>query len=443
MGFRRGKSTKYFLNLEKSRAKQKTMSKVATGSGISSNLKTILQEQSKYFKKLYQSDEHVTFHLCYDLNVHISDAQKQEMNSDITLDEIKSSLKESKQNKSPGPDGIPVDFYQMFWPKLLLQSIIFELINQIVKCKCIHESARKGIISLIPKKGRDQLYVRNWRPIILLNADYKLFSKILANRLKSILDTIIHTDQSGFMVGRSIAQNLKKICDTITYTQNHKIDALILSLDFEKAFDRLEYSSLYAALNAFGVPDSYIEMVRILFTDFRLCTVNGGYYSEWFTPTRGVFQGNCISPYAFISIIEILAINLRANRNIKGIRINDVINLLCQFADDMQIFTEHSQNSLEGIVAELTDFEGIFGMKINYDKTMIYRIGSLKNSQAKLYVSRKFQWTSEPLTILGVSISNDEIDDHVKTYQKLYVKLRVYCIPGKRETYLSAERFKC
>ena len=298
----------------------------------------------------------------------------------------------------------------MFWIKL--QKVIELLLTQIMKQNKLHESARRGIISLIPKKDRDPLYVKKWRPIILLNVDYKLFSKILASRLRNILDSIIHSDQTSFMSGRSITQNLRKIYDTISYVQKQKLDALIISIDFEKAFDRLEYKSLYSALLAFGVPIKFVQCVETLFTDLKLATLNGGFFSEWFIPTRGVFQGNCISPYAFVTVIEILAIKLRTNQKTEGIKINDVVNLLCQFAGDMQIFTMFSKDSLQEIISELSNFENISGMKTNYDKTAIYRIGSLKNSQAKLYVSREFKWTNEPLNILGLSVSNEDSVDH-------------------------------
>ena len=295
--------------------------------------------------------------------------------------------------------------------------------KSIVNTRNLHESARKGIISLIPKKGCDLLYVKNWRPIILLKADYKLFSKILATRLQNILDTIIHKDQMGFMPGRNISYNLQKTLDTITYVQKRKIDVILISLDFEKAFNRLEYKSLYGALKAFGIPQEYIDNIELLFTDFKLATVNGGFFSDWFSPSRGVFQGNCISPYAFVTVIEILSIRLRQNVNIKGIEINGLINMLTQFADDMQMFMKFSKESLQATIDELTRFEDISGMKVHYDKTAIYRIGSLANSNAKLYISREFQWTSKPLVILGLEISNDESQMYDNNYTELFKKV--------------------
>ena len=98
---------------------------------------------------------------------------------------------------------------------------------------------------------------------------------------------------------------------------------------------------------------------------------------------------------------------MRNNPDIEGINVNGIVNLLSQFADDMQVFTLYKKASLQAIINELSYFECISGMKVNYDKTSIYRIGSLANSQAKLYVSREFQWTNEPLDILGVTLSND------------------------------------
>ena len=354
------------------------------------------------------------------MGIEISELQKQEIKSEITKEEISKNLKSFRQQKSPGPDGIPIDFYIMFWPKL--QDYPEILMKCIVNTRNLHKSARRGIISLIPKKGCDLLYVKNWRLIILLNADYKLFSKILVTRLQNILDTIIHNDQMGFMPGRNISHNLWKTLDTITYIQKRKIDAILILLDFEKAFDRLEYKSLYGALRAFGIPQEYIDNIEILFTDFKLATVNGGFFSDWFSPSREVFQGNCISPYTLTTVIKILAIRLRQNDNIKGIEINGLINLLTQFADNMQMFMKFLQKSLQATIDELTIFEGISGMKVNYDKTAIYHIGSLTNSNAKLYVSREFQWMTEPLVILGLEVSNAENQMCDNNYSELIKK---------------------
>ena len=116
----------------------------------------------------------------------------------------------------------------------------------------IFPSARKGILSLLPKKSKDFLNLAHWRPISLLCVDYKIYSKVLSNRLKDTLPTVISTDQSGFMAGRSVTDNIRRVLDVMEYTKINNIAALIISIDFQKAFDRVDYDALFRCMEYFG-----------------------------------------------------------------------------------------------------------------------------------------------------------------------------------------------
>ena len=146
-------------------------------------------------------------------------------------------------HKSPGINGIPVDFYKVFYLKL--KNAIFELFNYVIKTGHFFTTAWLGIISLIPKGNRDTRWVKNYRPIVLLCADYKLFSKLVANRIKPELQNLIHKDQSGFIANRNIADNTRKVTDMVRYADKKMLNTLLIQIDFEKAFDRVENELLY------------------------------------------------------------------------------------------------------------------------------------------------------------------------------------------------------
>ena len=117
------------------------------------------------------------------------------------------------RNKSPGTDRFQVDMYVIFW--LRLEPHLMEAHNYALAHKLLHESVRRGVISLLLKKERDITFIKNWRPIVLLNTDYKILSKAVAFRIKSVLNDIIHTDQTGFMSGRSTHENIRKLIDAM------------------------------------------------------------------------------------------------------------------------------------------------------------------------------------------------------------------------------------
>ena len=116
----------------------------------------------------------------------------------------------------------------------------------------LYLSARRGIISLMEKLDRGPLLVSNWRPLSLLNVNYKLFAKLLAIRLQEVLNEIIHPDQTGFIKGRYIGENLLDLTSTIEYCNQNNIEGIIVSFDFEKAFDRVESNVLNKVLEFFN-----------------------------------------------------------------------------------------------------------------------------------------------------------------------------------------------
>ena len=121
----------------------------------------------------------------------------------------------------------------MFWTRI--SEMLLKAFQYAIETGCLHETSRLGINSLIPKTGRDLDYVKNWRPIVLLNTDYKIFSKVIASRIKGVLDKLIHPDQKGFMKQRQISDNLRKLMDAIEYAKMTNSPGIIASIDFEKS----------------------------------------------------------------------------------------------------------------------------------------------------------------------------------------------------------------
>ena len=155
----------------------------------------------------------------------------------------------------------------------------------------------------------------------MLNVDYKILFKPLALRMKTVMPSIINEDQTGFMQQRRISTNIHKVFEVIQYTQKHDKPGLIMSIDFEKCFDCMEYNVITGSLRYFSVGEKFIEMAKVLLNDFQLCTQNNGEISEWFDPSRATKQGCPISSYLFLCCSEVKARLLRAHPHIKGIEI--------------------------------------------------------------------------------------------------------------------------
>ena len=152
--------------------------------------------------------------------------------------------------KSPGTDGLPSEFYKVFWEEI--GESLTSALNFSFEIGQLPTSQRRGIIKLIPKKDADPNLIKNWRPLTLLNCDYKIASKAIANRIKTVLPELISDDQSGFIKNRCISDNIRTIDSVIQYTANKNIPGLLLFLDFEKAFDTLGWSFIEKSLQHLG-----------------------------------------------------------------------------------------------------------------------------------------------------------------------------------------------
>ena len=122
---------------------------------------------------------------------------------------------------------------------------------------------RQGVIVLIPKPGKDRVFVKNWRPITLLNVIYKIISSTIANRLKSVLHFLIHSTQTGFISNRYIGETIRVLYDILITRNELQIPAQLLQLDFEKAFDSVDHQFIWKVLAFFGFSENFIKFMQV------------------------------------------------------------------------------------------------------------------------------------------------------------------------------------
>ena len=195
----------------------------------------------------------------------------------LTKQECAEALKNMDSEKTPGTDGFPAEFYKLFWTDIstpLLSALNFAFNNG-----CMSITQRRSILKLIPKKDAELYFIKNWRPLSLVNTDYKIAEKAIANRTKLVLlrPNIINNDQTGFLKGRFIGENVRLIDSVVRYAAGKNIPGLLLFIDFEKAFDSSERPFILDSLQYFGFEPSLINWVKVLYSKSESCVLNNGW----------------------------------------------------------------------------------------------------------------------------------------------------------------------
>ncbi len=421
------KPTKYFHNLEKQNAKNKAWESILDKDGeLISGTKNVQKVQVDFYKTLYKS-EGICTEKCdpflSSIDRVLSDEIKCELDQEICLHELTVALKQMAMNKSPGPDGIVVEFYKMYWN--ILGTELLEVFHESVRSETLPYSQYLAVIILLYKKGQRE-NIKNWRPISLLNTDAKLYSKVLAERLKKALPAIIHTDQSGCIPGRFIGQNVRLIEDIIECKDG---DEVLLFIDQEKAFDRVEWNWLFKVLDTFNFGDKFKNYVKILYNNMKSSILTNGTLSEYFEVTRGIRQGDSLSALLYVVQSEPLAEYIRKSSDIRGIEIKGVDNCIhsvkcSQYVDDTTVFL-NDVSEIDKCVKILEDFGLASGAKLNKDKT----VGIVMNKNVIKQYSGGIKLTDENVKALGVPVGKFKSKD--AHWNKIIEKLRKHLLIWK------------
>lgn len=259
----------------------------------------------------------------------------------------------------PGIDDFSIKFYKTFWTEL--GPVLLAVLNQSLSDGQLPKSCRRAIITLLPKKG-DLNEIKNWRPISLLCNDYKLLSKALGNRLGDVLDQIIHSDQTYCVPGRRITDNISFIRDVL---DNYKglFDFGLISINQEKAFDRVEHNYLWNVLAAFGFSSDFISMIKVIYCDVEsILKINGDLCSP-FKVLKGVRQSCALSGMLYTLAIEPLLNKLKVDMG--GLQILNCTEAvkLSAYADDVVVLISN-QNDVDVVLQILEDFKKVFGKKV-------------------------------------------------------------------------------
>ena len=400
------RNTAYFYGVEKSRQRSNTISHLEVGGKTERDQSVLLQEIWQFYKDLYTStepkQEKIDKYL-KDLKTikKLSSRSKSALDQEITEAELKETIKGLKPNKSPGKDGLTGEFYKIFWDEL--KDIYLDMVRQSLGEGQLPLTTRTAVISLIYKKGEKNL-LSNYRPISLTNLDFRILTQTFARRLQKILGEIISKEQTAYLKGRDIADNIRIMGDICDYCDFEKIDGALVGLDFQKAFDNLEWDFMFSALQKQNFGPNFCNFMRTLYNKPIFSVKNNQWLTKPIEMGRGVRQGCSVSALVFILMVEIMGTAIRENDQIEGIKVDGRVYKTSQFADDTTLIMKNVRDICETL-KEIEKFSEVSGLKLNINKCEGVWLGPNRNWQVKMVKGIKFN--NKFICCLGQLIGND------------------------------------
>ncbi|KAA0701525.1 LINE-1 reverse transcriptase -like protein [Triplophysa tibetana] len=369
------KATKLLAHQLRQASSSQQISQMNTPSGVTTDPNTINDQFKRFYCSLYTSEvgsDLSALDSFFDsLELVKVDANiAEQLEGPITIDELKRATFSMQSGKCPGPDGFPTEFYKTFCDRLA--PVLIEMFNESLTLSKLPQTLNQASISLLLKKNKDPLSCSSYRPISLLSVDVKLLSKLLALRLESVLPLIISPDQTGFVQNRHGFFNLRRLLNVVYNPSTSMGPEAVISLDAEKAFDRVEWNYLFYALERFGFGQEFISWIKLLYSSPVASVRTNDTQSDYFPLHRSTRQGCPLSPLLFAVAIEPLAIALRSEPRIIGITRFGLEQKVSLYADDLLLYVSNLSVSVPAALDILSSFGQISGYKLNLDKSELF-----------------------------------------------------------------------
>ena len=406
----------FYNKLEKSQGAKSSITALKNDKNeTKTETKDLKEIAHKFYTKLYNEEDtskRLQNKILAKVRKRLSRSQREKLDCQITGEEIRKAVFSQAKEKTPGIDGLPAEFYQIFWEEI--KEPFTKLLDHAARYG-FTDAQNTSVIKLLYKKG-DNEDLANYRPIALINSDIKILTKILANRLKELLPHIIHYTQTC-VKGRKIDTTIHTVRDLIQLAEQKNLNAAFIFLDQEKAFDRVNHSFLFKVMEKFNIGDNFINWVRLIYQNAKTRILINGHLTGKIDLKRGVRQGDPLSALLYVMVIEILAIQLRTNPNIIGFTIKKEKLVSFHYADDTTIAITQNKCWKE-VIKELEQYEEATGAKINAKKTFGLWAGNWKDRTDK---PMDIKWTNTNVKALGVYMGNNKPNELL--LEEIYAKM--------------------
>lgn len=368
------RNTKFFFNAIKSRIASNNFRHLLKEDGsTSTNIQSIYEEAPEFYRTLFNQSHYWSIFPRLVVKRFLTESSRSWIIRDITDIEIKRALFQMHPDKAPGPDGFNAHFYQKNWD--VIKCNVIDAVTSFFRDGKLLKQVNHTFLTLIPKK-HDAGSLSDYRPISCCNVIYKIIAKILSNRLKVVVGELISKNQHAFLNNRQIGDCSLLGHEIIRdFNKSHGQRACI-KIDLQKAFDSVNREFVYYIMHCMRFPIQWINWIKECLSSPSFSVLINGTSSGFFGSNRGIRQGDPLSPYIFVMVMEFWSINMElANisgtiQNFKRARNLQVSHLL--FADDLLVFCRANVRSFKGVSKLLNALELNTGLRINKAKSTCF-----------------------------------------------------------------------
>lgn len=386
---------------------------LTTDGNILSNQREIVHEIHKHYTTLY-SREHVDETSVADfvqiLNSDVTHADNSEILADFTDDEVLELIAKSPANKSPGLDGLPKEFYCTFWN--IIGPMFTAILNEIMQGGAVPSDFKEGKMVLVPKT-RGHKRIDNFRPLTLLNFDYKTVARAINNRLTSPIRQVVLNHQSCFP-GRTIMSTISEYRDAIAIASVTDIRCALLFLDFYKAFDHVSYRYVEQVMRRIGLEDRVLTVIRNVVTGITARISVNGQMTNSIRIERGVPQGSPLSMLMFVLSLEPLL--RKISEKLSGVTISGATLVVRAYADDVGVLLR-CEDEVRILKGELDKYSAASGAKINIGKCKLVNIRGFED------IDIPWAQRAENHKTLGITIDKNPLRMAAKNWRETTNKL--------------------
>ncbi|KAA3469841.1 reverse transcriptase [Gossypium australe] len=361
----------------------------------------MIKVATDYFEKLFSASEAgFDKHIFGLVEKRVTASMNESLTKQFTEEDICNAVKTMPSLKAPGVDGFVATFFQRYWHIVGpdISGYCLDILNGQKEIRVINKTR----IVLIPKIDNPK-NMSHFRPISLCNVIYKIIAKVLVNRMSDILGDCINEAQGAFIPGRLISDNMLiayEVLHSLKMKKNGRRGNFSLKLDMSKAYDRVEWDFLAGMMKSLGFHDDWMVLIMRCVISVSYSISFNGMSSDWFSSSRGLRQGDPLSPYLFLLCAEVFSTLLedaKQNGRMRGASIGRerfAINHLF-FADDCILFRDATHEGVCAVRDIIREYEMCAGQKVNYNKSLIY-FGANVKEEVKEDITR----------VLGVRVAS-------------------------------------